>query len=57
MDGVIGAVVHNRLATFHELETVYSYSDALDMMEIIRVNNYNEWVVSSEINKGGRHGR
>lgn len=30
----------------HELETVYSYEDALDIAEIITVQNYNEWMAT-----------
>jgi len=30
------------------LQTVYSYEDALDMMEVIVVNNYNEQVMLAE---------
>jgi hypothetical protein len=37
-------IVGARLATLHELETVYSLSDALDLAEIVTVRNYNEWV-------------
>ena len=35
-------ILSHRLATLHELQTVYSYADALDMAEVITVNNYNE---------------
>ena len=30
------------MATMKELQTFYSYEDALNMAEVIRVNNYNE---------------
>lgn len=32
------------MATMHELDTVYSYEDALNMAEIVQVQNYNKWV-------------
>jgi hypothetical protein len=35
------------MASIHELETVYSYDDLLDMIEIIQVQRYNEWAVAS----------
>lgn len=35
-------VAGERLATLHELETVYSYADALDMAEIVMVRAHNE---------------
>lgn len=38
-----------RLASLHELQTIYSYDDALDMMEIILVNNYNELALLPEV--------
>ena len=49
---MVGAVVGQRLATLHELETVYSLRDALDLMEIITVQHYNEWVASQEASHG-----
>ena len=33
------------MASLKELQTFYSYEDALDMTEIILVNNYNEDLV------------
>ncbi len=39
----MGVIVARRLATLHELETVYSYEDALNMAEVLTVQNYNEW--------------
>lgn len=45
---LFSAIIMNKLATLHELETVYSYEDALNMVEAISVNNYNEWVASEE---------
>ena len=44
----MGAIINSKLATLHELQTVYSYGDALDMYEIICVSNYNERVMCSE---------
>ena len=37
-------LVARRLATLHELQTVYSYEDALNLAEILTVHNYNEWL-------------
>lgn len=42
VSGLIGTIVSHKLATLHELQTIYSYDDALDMYEMIVVNNYNE---------------
>jgi hypothetical protein len=39
----MGGIVSRRLATLRELETIYSYEDALNLAEIIAVRNYNEW--------------
>jgi hypothetical protein len=54
--GLIGVIVIRRLATLHELETVYSYEDALNFGEIITVQNYNEWAAmeASSRRSGGR---
>jgi len=45
---MIGVIVSRRLATLHELQTVYSIDDAVDLYEIAAVNNYNEWRASEE---------
>jgi hypothetical protein len=41
VSAVVGAVLTHRLATLHELETVYSYEDLLDFYEILYVNDIN----------------
>ena len=46
--GMIGVIITRRLATLHELQTVYSIDDAADLYEIAAVNNYNEWRTSEE---------
>jgi hypothetical protein len=38
----IGIVVSMRLATLHELETVYGIQDVYDMLEICVVDNENK---------------
>lgn len=43
VSGRVGTVISKRLATLHELETVYSYEDLLDMYEVILINNINEY--------------
>lgn len=45
---MVGAIVSHHLATLYELQTIYSFSDALDMYEIIVINNYNERVLMEE---------
>ena len=39
---ICGTIVSRGLATLRELETFYSYDDALNMLEIIRVDNHND---------------
>lgn len=39
---MISAVIINRLATLHELQTVYSYEDLFDLLEILQVDAYNQ---------------
>jgi hypothetical protein len=50
---IFGAVIGRNLATLRELETVYSLPDALDLLEIITVQNYNEWATSVAAKSGG----
>lgn len=42
---LVAVVISKKLATLHELETIYSLDDLFDMCEIIAVNNYNEALV------------
>jgi hypothetical protein len=44
---IIGAVISRRLATLHELETVYGTQDLYDLMEIIAVDDYNQGVMNA----------
>jgi len=39
---ITAAIVARRYASLIELQTTYSMGDALDLYEIIAVNNYNE---------------
>jgi 4-diphosphocytidyl-2C-methyl-D-erythritol kinase len=45
---IIGALVSNRAATLHELQTVYGLEDAYDMLEIIAVDNHNQMSLNKE---------
>lgn len=36
-------VVSRHLATLYELQTIYSWNDMLDLVEIAMTDNYNEW--------------
>lgn len=37
----MGAIISKRFATLYELQTVYSYGDAMDLFEIAIVNSIN----------------
>ena len=39
----IAIVISKKLATLHELQTVYSWDDVLDLAEIAMIDSYNEW--------------
>lgn len=39
--GIIGALIDTRMATLHELSTVYSVEDAYDLLEIAQVGAHN----------------
>jgi len=39
---MIASVVNSRLATLHELETVYGLEDLFDLLEIIIINIANQ---------------
>ena len=39
---LIGTLVSSRLATLHELQTVYGTEDAYNLLEVICVDRYNQ---------------
>lgn len=41
-------VISKGLATLHELETIYSYEDLLNMYEVITINALNEEIAWKE---------
>ena len=45
-------IVGERLATMRELETWYSYEDALNMAEILQVRNHNERAAAEAARNG-----
>ena len=42
----LAVVISGKLATLHELDTVYGAQDLYDLIEIIAVDNYNQGVAS-----------
>jgi len=42
----LGRVISSRLATPHELDTVYGVADLYDMLEILAVDVYNQGVAN-----------
>ena len=42
VNGAIGAVISSRLATMHELDTIYGTEDLYDFLEIIVTDSHNE---------------
>lgn len=45
---VIGAAISHRVATLHEMQTVYSLGDVYDMLEIVNVDAHNQRILSKE---------
>lgn len=46
------ALVGRGLATMRELETYYSYEDALNLLEILQAQSYNQWAAAEEMRHG-----
>jgi hypothetical protein len=44
----IGAIISNKLATMHELDSVLSTEDMFDLLEIIAIDSYNQRIVNKE---------
>jgi hypothetical protein len=47
-----GVIISQKLATLRELEEYYSYEDALNMLEVISVNNCNEYLAYEDAKRG-----
>lgn len=43
INGLVGCLVANGLATLNELRTIYSLEDAMDMYEAYIIPRFNEW--------------
>ena len=56
---VFGALISAKMATLHELRTVYTYHDVLDMYDIICTDNYNQQIVqlNQEAENGTKNSR
>jgi hypothetical protein len=48
MTTLTASIIAHRYATLIELQTVYSYEDALNLYEVLTVRNYNEWITGEE---------
>lgn len=46
IDGFIGQIIVSGRATLHELRTIYTLEDAMDMYEAEAVTKYNEYLIS-----------
>ena len=53
VSGLTGTLIASKLATLRELQEYYSFEDGLDMIEVLTVQNYNEWM-ATESGKNGR---
>lgn len=42
-------LIYNKLATLHELKTVYSVEDAMYMYEAFTVPKYNEYLYNKQV--------
>jgi hypothetical protein len=48
LSAVIGTLLSKRMATLHELDTVYGVQDVYDMLEVITVDDYNNALANRE---------
>lgn len=40
---VTAGLISAGMASLHDLRTIYTYADALDLLEVLNVRNYNQW--------------
>ena len=48
----MGILVSSKMATLHELQTVYGMKDAYDMMEILYIDNQNQQIANRKARNG-----
>ena len=48
LSAVVGTLLSKRMATLHELDTVYGVQDVYDMLEVITIDNYNQVLANRE---------
>ena len=48
---IISTLVSHRMATLHELDTVYGTQDAYDMLEILIVDSHNRNIANAHDNR------
>jgi hypothetical protein len=48
ISAVIGTLLSKRMATLHELDTVYGVRDVYDMLEVITIDDYNRNLANRE---------
>jgi hypothetical protein len=41
--GITGSVISQGMASMADMQSTYSFPDALDMLELLNVRNYNQW--------------
>lgn len=51
MPQFIGAVLSRRLATLHEIDTVYGTQDLYDMLEVATVDDFNQMIWNKHGNR------
>jgi hypothetical protein len=52
--GAIGAVISARLATLHELDTVYGGTDLYKLVEVVRIDAFNQKISNKWATREGR---
>lgn len=51
---MMGVIISRRFASLYELQTIYSYEDALNLYEIAAINATNERkAIETEVRKNG----
>lgn len=51
---VCAALISQGIASLNDLRNIYSYTDALDLLEVLNVRNYNLWAAAEEARRKRR---
>lgn len=51
MPPIFGILISNKLATLKELDEYYTYEDAINLLDIVQTDTYNQRIIQQNYNE------